>query len=162
MPLTFAIRRVRGFTLIELMIAVAIVSILLAVAMPSFLGSMRKSRRSDAVSALQAVALAQERFRTNNATYAANLNNPPSDTTTPGLGLPSSTPNQYYVVSLSDAPTATSYWALASPVSGKSQASDGDCAYLRVRMSGGAIFYGSSASSDSNFDESTGNRCWSK
>jgi type IV pilus assembly protein PilE len=58
--LTTPSRRHGGFTLIELMITVAIVAILAAVAYPSFMEQVRKSRRSDAITALNAVAQAQE------------------------------------------------------------------------------------------------------
>ena len=68
-----------GFTLIELVIAVAIVALLLAVALPSFMDSVRKSRRSDAYFALNAVVQAQERFRANNANYSSSLTNAASE-----------------------------------------------------------------------------------
>lgn len=42
----------RGFTLIEVMIAVVIVAILVAVALPAYQNSIRKSRRSEAFAAL--------------------------------------------------------------------------------------------------------------
>jgi type IV pilus assembly protein PilE len=154
------VHRSRGFTLIELMIAVAIVALLVSVALPWFLDSMRKSRRSDAVASLQAIALAQERFRTNHSTYAGNLPNAPTASTDPGLNLPEGTANGYYALSLANA-SETGYSALASPVSGKSQAGDGDCAYLRVRLNGGTLLYGASADG-STFNEGAGNRCWSK
>lgn len=49
-------RALRGFTLIELMIAVAVAAILAAVAYPAYLDQIRKSRRSAAQSAMMAVA----------------------------------------------------------------------------------------------------------
>ncbi len=58
-----------GFTLLELMIVVAVVAILAAIAIPSYQSSIAKSRRADAQSALQGFAQAMERFHTQNATY---------------------------------------------------------------------------------------------
>lgn len=62
-------RKIVGFTLIELMIVVAIVAILAAVAYPSYQNNIVKSRRADAQAALQGLAQAIERFYTSNGTY---------------------------------------------------------------------------------------------
>jgi type IV pilus assembly protein PilE len=51
----------KGFTLIEVMIVVAIVGILAAVAYPSYQDHVRKSRRAEAQSALMGLAAAMER-----------------------------------------------------------------------------------------------------
>jgi len=59
----------KGFTLIELMIVVAIVAILAAVALPSYNNSIDKSRRADAQSALLGFSQAMEQFFTANSTY---------------------------------------------------------------------------------------------
>lgn len=55
-----------GFTLIELMIVVAIIGILAAIAYPSYQNSVQNSRRADAQSALTAFSNAMERHYTNN------------------------------------------------------------------------------------------------
>lgn len=61
--------RGRGFTLIELIVVVAIVAILAAIALPAYTGQMRKSRRSEAHQVLTDLALKQEKWRANHATY---------------------------------------------------------------------------------------------
>ena len=62
-------KRASGFTLIELMIAVACVAILAGVAYPSYLGMISKGRRADAKSAMLDVAQRMERYYTERSTY---------------------------------------------------------------------------------------------
>ena len=58
-----------GFTLIEVMIVVAIVSILAAVAYPSYIDSVRKGKRAEARAALMNLLQQQERYFTQNNSY---------------------------------------------------------------------------------------------
>jgi type IV pilus assembly protein PilE len=59
-----------GFTLIELMIVVAVVAILAAIALPAYQDYVRKSRRAEAVAEMLDVQLQQEKWRANNNSYA--------------------------------------------------------------------------------------------
>ncbi|WP_022940069.1 type IV pilin protein [Psychromonas hadalis] len=59
----------KGFTLIELLVVIAIIGILAMIAYPSYQESVKKSRRVDAQSALQGLALALERWYTTKGTY---------------------------------------------------------------------------------------------
>ena len=63
-------QRVRGFTLIELMIVVAVVAILAAIAYPSFNEQVRKSRRAEAAAHMGSIKLSIERWRADNPSYA--------------------------------------------------------------------------------------------
>ena len=73
--------RTKGFTLIELMIAVAIVSILAAIALPSYKNYLIRGKLPDATSNLSAKRVKMEQFYQDNRTYvAATAGN--SDTTT--------------------------------------------------------------------------------
>jgi type IV pilus assembly protein PilE len=65
-------RRFLGFTLIELMIVVVVIAILAAIAFPAYQNFVRNAQRSDGMTALMGIALAQERHRANNAEYADN------------------------------------------------------------------------------------------
>jgi type IV pilus assembly protein PilE len=148
---TLAASRARegGFSLIELLIAVVVVGVLLAVALPTFSSSQRKSRRSDAMAALSAVQLAQERWRSNHTTYGATADVMPATTSASG----------YYSLSVdSDSNTATGYIAQASAVSGSPQASDSPCVLMAVRMSDGMLSYGSS--SGTTIDWADASKCW--
>ena len=69
------VSKVRGFTVIELMVVVAIVGILAAIAVPSYQEYMLKSRRADGTAALLKLQLAQEKFRANCRFYAGALGN---------------------------------------------------------------------------------------
>lgn len=155
------LRSARGFTLIELVITVAIVAVITAVALPTYLGSVRKGRRAEAVSALSALQQAQERWRANNQQYAASLTNlNPSMPSTNAI----TAPGQYYSLSI-DASSASGYVMTAQAVNGTSQANDLQCRTLRLQLFNGAVLYGGcngcSAPSAGN-QVSDSNGCWAK
>lgn len=63
-------KRILGFTVIELMIVVMIVAILVALAYPSYIQYVRKSKRGDAQQMLMNWSVNQEIWRSNNTAYA--------------------------------------------------------------------------------------------
>ncbi|MCG8532082.1 MAG: prepilin-type N-terminal cleavage/methylation domain-containing protein, partial [Desulfovibrionales bacterium] len=63
----------KGFTLIELMIVVAIIGILAAIAIPNFLNYQCKARQSEAKTALGAIRTAEEAYYAETETYSRSL-----------------------------------------------------------------------------------------
>ncbi|GAA6144341.1 type IV pilin protein [Thalassolituus maritimus] len=63
----------KGFSVLELIVVLAIVGILASVAYPSYQDSVRKANRSDAIAELQGILAAQERYFLANRKYAIAL-----------------------------------------------------------------------------------------
>ena len=67
------LKKISGFTLIELMIVVVIIALLLALAYPSYVDYTRKARRGEAQQLLMNWAINQEIWRSNNTAYTTTL-----------------------------------------------------------------------------------------
>lgn len=120
-----------GVTLIELVIAIAIISILTITAVFLYSSQIRKGRRIDAINTLLAISLAEERYRSNNTTYGT-LAQVWSGVTTTGEG--------YYTLSISNV-TATSYTLTATAVGTQANDANGgtSCTPLVITMSNGTL-----------------------
>ena len=146
----------RGFTLIELLITLVVVTIIAGVALPSFMDSIRKSRRSEAFAAISAAQQAQERWRGNRSEYSTTLSE---------LGVTSRTSSGYYDIEVT-APSApgdikNGYIVTATGRTGTSQADDADCKKVGVQVIGGNITYGGCGSCGSMTFSNT-HACWSR
>lgn len=115
-------RKMRGFTLLELMMAVAVVGILATLVYPSYINNVLRSSRSDARAEINNVANALERFFAANRTYTTDF---------AALGLPDAlSAAGKYSLTIAAGPSGaltTSYAITAVPVPGKGQDNDADC-----------------------------------
>jgi type IV pilus assembly protein PilE len=129
-PAARSSRPAGGFTLIELMVVVAIATILFAIAIPSYTTYIRQSRRTEAKTAVLDLAGREERYlSTNPSAYTdvpANLGYTGAWPIVVGSG--------YYQLTVcspaclpSAIATAPSYTVTATPVAGQSQVNDTQC-----------------------------------
>jgi type IV pilus assembly protein PilE len=122
--------RTHGFTLIELMIVVVIVSILLAIAIPGYSSYMRKSRRSDTEATMMDIAQREQQYLNDTRAYA------PDTTTLAGGGttLVPGDVSAYYTITICQAPPPAAcnppggapptFVVVATPIAGTPQAAD--------------------------------------
>lgn len=140
----------QGISLLELMIALAIVAILTAIAYPSYQEQIRKSRRTDARTALLDLGAKMERYAyANSGSYGG--------ATVAGLMGNTTSPDGYYGLTIAAptaaCPIASCYQVTATPVAGKSQASDSLCQSFTLTSADGKLAQDSSAGNSSA-------QCW--
>jgi len=123
----------RGFTLIELMIAVAVIGILAAIAYPSYQDFVRKGRRADAQSFLMEVAARQQHFLVDRRAYGEGITAAPSSN---GLGMtiPSSVSSFYTVTMNTNNNARPPTFSVSAAPQGR-QAGD-DCGTLAIAQNG--------------------------
>lgn len=117
-------RSARGFTLVELMITLAIVAILALIAYPSYVQYLVKGSRSAAQTELQELSSMQEKIYLNSNGYTGNLMTAYDATSAGGLGKTTGmTADGKYTLQLVAA--GQSYRITATPLAGTAQAADG-------------------------------------
>lgn len=111
----------QGFSLIELMIVVAIIALLASIAYPSYMRYVVNSKRTAATSALLRIADRQQQFFMDNKSYANDLTNLGFDANPYVIaddGTSSGGGDSVYSISLSNV-TATAYTLTAAPLHGQ-------------------------------------------
>ena len=108
--------RNRGYTLIELMITVAVLAIVVAVAVPAYSNYTLRARRTEAMDALTEMANRQERAFSNAGAYTTNF---------AALPYPQTTENGLYTLQIVVS-TTLGYQLTAIPNPVESQAGDGN------------------------------------
>ncbi len=140
-----------GFTLIEVMITVAILGIITSIAYPSYMKQIQKSKRTPAKVELMRIAQLQESYYVQNLSYAKALS---GDATVGGLGFAAGdvlSEGGDYKITLqplktdgtadttctgTSATPCIAYSLIATPVSGKPQSHDGLCTGFRLTNTG--------------------------
>jgi type IV pilus assembly protein PilE len=125
-----------GVTLIELMIVIVVLAILTSIAVPSYRSYLIRTQRTEAKTALLNVRAAQEKFYLQNNRYTTNLTQQPGDPDEPGLGLPDTSDNGLYSISVEFNGSDQAYTAKAVPIETAGQKDDTKCTMLTLNDAG--------------------------
>ena len=104
----------QGFTLVELMVTVAILAILSAVAIPAYVNYVNRARQSEAILALMNVKMDQEIFWDDHSRYAGTIRCLPSFGNSCTAGTAHVTASGYRVVIVANSAGASMFTAQAS------------------------------------------------
>ena len=147
-------RQVSGFTLPELLVALAAAAVLAGAALPPLAEALQRTRRLEAVSALYALQLQQERHRGLAGAYSADL---------ALLGWPEGlSPSGAYGLEVAHA-SQTGYLLVARVRPGASQAGDTRCGLMALQLEGGHTTRGSACTGcQPTRPLADAARCWSE
>jgi type IV pilus assembly protein PilE len=125
---------IAGFTLIELMVTIVVATILITIAVPSYMTQMRQSRRTDARSAVLDLAQREERYMSTNSAYTTN----PANLGYAGAAFPVTLGDNYYTLNVAitaaTVTTPAAYTVTATAIN--AQTSDAPCQTLSVTSTG--------------------------
>lgn len=139
--------RVAGFTLVELMIAVAVAGVLSAAAVPSFEGHLQRARRADVLASMMQIQSAQERFRGNNASYGSLAE----------IGVAAaSLARHYQLQTAASGPQGYDAVAVATGL----QARDAACRHMKLQSVGANLVYASGPDPSVANVATVNRRCW--
>ena len=146
--------RDRGFTLVELLVAMGIVTILATVAVPSYRHAMHRAQRLDARLALQRIQYLQERHYAQYLRYAARLGD--NRDSPDSLAMPDRSEAGSYELSLLAGEDGQTFTATAQARVGSRQIDDLSCRQLAIDDAG----LQRSADAAGNWSSADPQRCW--
>ncbi len=139
--------RQAGLTLVELMVVVAVMAVIAAVAYPIYTSQVQKSRRSDAMVALETIAMAEERYYTIAGEYG-----PLASLQISADLLSGDSEQGYYDITVSVTGADDEQFTVrAEPKSSGPQAQDGDCTWFELDQLG-----------DRTASDAGSTKCWGK
>ena len=141
-------RAVRGFTLIEMLVTVAVAGVLSSVALPSFEGQLQRARRADALVSMVQVQAAQERFRSNGASYGSLA----------AIGVAARSAAGHYTLQMA---SFDADGFVVSATANGVQARDTACAYMTLTSTGANVAYASGPTAALSNPTSANRACWS-
>ena len=151
---TMSFKNTCGFTLVEIMTVVLLLSILMGLSIPGYRQYVRRANRTDATTDLLRLAAAQERFYLQNGTYATNAELTPAPPA--GLGFTGGkTKRGYYNIAITVG-TNTRFTATATAAGGGKQADDRDCETFRINESG----LREAAPNGGSYTAASAEKCW--
>lgn len=141
----------RGFTLVELLVAVAVAGILAAIAWPGYTAAVHRTQRAEARLALLRVQFLQEHHYAGHNRYSALLN---ASRTAGGLGFVAE--DGSYELAVEVGKDAQTYIATAHARPGSRQSRDHPCQWLSVDELGQRRV----AAADGRWRDEDPDRCW--
>ena len=141
-------KKITGYTLVELMVAVAIVGILAGIAYPAYKDSVSKSRRAEAMAELVRVANLQEQYFADNRTYTADMTK---------LGFsadPYVTETGYYSIDTTAVTALSADFIITATAAGLQSSNDSRCTSFSINHLG-------QKTAKKGADDNT-NECWER